>query len=576
MRALPNATVELLGDGSELITLPVGIDGAPIDWPELSSNELFVRPIFRDFYEKAEHLNAFHLDNQHRNWLLRGVPGIGKSSFGLYCLWRLVKEGRRVRYWYPRGSSAVMDFGGSGRCDAYIVDGAAPATLMSTPTLLISSPRGGTSLDGGDKTPIYDDFVKRTLVRHLFLPSPTVDELLLLGSTCFPGVPARDILSCIDRWGRVIRPIFAVPRDMELKALEEAIVIQKTPALKELARSMSEKVVIKDVSFRVVHYDIDDTTYHSIRGFKWASEYIEQRVFEVLQRAEMHDRLGLLQEMLLNRSSLAMSQKLFESWCNLVMQRGCGSGAYAEGFRVRRLGIGKVRGSRDMPDAEASMLQAADKALGLSLPDESGVYRLLVQPAKTLLLQKPDELCPAAVDKHTRWKTKSCFAAADFVEATGFCSNATVSDSHELLLQGTLYNNGLRAILEHLQPSALADSLQVVPFVWLVPALVFPHVTVGSQVVEVAGNVESGAARDGDQLTSRDPTKLQAARLAARQLGRRVVQYALEIPNPHDFRTVDAAAEAAWAAARVTARAAGLLVDSDDDDPPMVTSRVTT
>jgi hypothetical protein len=312
MLALPSARVQCLADGNELITLPDAPNGSPIDWPEMLSNKLFVRPIFREFFEKAEHLNGFHLSNQRRNWLLRGIPGIGKSSFGLYCLWRLVKEGRRVRYCYPRGSCAVMDFGSDVTFDAYIVDGVAPATLMKTPTLLISSPRGGASLDGENKAPVYDDFLKRTLVQELFMPAPTTDQLMLLGSTCFPAVPASDILDCIKRWGPVIRPIFAVRRDAEQGTLLKAIRAQKASALKELAITMSEEVAIKDVSFRVVHYNIDETTYHSILGFKWASNYVEQQVFEVLQRQEERDRLGLLQEMLSNKNALSLSQRLFE------------------------------------------------------------------------------------------------------------------------------------------------------------------------------------------------------------------------------------------------------------------------
>lgn len=515
-----------------MITLPDASDGKPINWPGMSSNKLFVRPIFRDFFDKAEHLNEFHLDSQRCDWLMRGIPGIGKSSFGLYCLWRLVTAGRRVRYWYPRGCSDVMEFGNGGLLDAYIVDGVAPPTVMGVPTLLISSPRGGTSLvDGGSKPPIYDDFLKHPLVQQRFMPAPDTAQLLLLGETCFPTVPRQEILGCIQRWGPVFRPIFAVERTAELKSLQEAVSLQQATSLALLARSMSEKVVIRDISFQIVHYDIDVATYSGIIGFKWASEYIEQRVFEVLMKQDMRDRLQMLQDMLSNKSSLSMCQALFEDWSNVVMQRGSGSAAFSAGFRVRRLGIGK-RASEDTGKSASddTLLQAADRVLGLSLPDEKGIYRLKVLPASTLSLQKPDELRPLAAGN--RWRAKACFAAADFIEASGFCSNATVSDNHTL---GSAYRNGLRAILEHLKPSALAvGSNDAVPFVWLVPASVFPHFTVGLQVVEGGG--KDASISDSSQVSD-DKRKLQAARKTARQLGRRVVQYALEIPNPVDYET---------------------------------------
>lgn len=526
MRALPKATSEPLPDGSEIITLPDDADGKPVFWLGMRSNKLFVRPIFRLLYDDNRYLNGF---KEAADWLLRGIPGIGKSSFGLYCLWRLVCAKKRVRYWYPRGSTSIIDFGSKGALDAYIVDGTAPATLPNTPTLLISSPRGGATLDGAEKAHVYDDFVKHPKVRNLFLRPPTVEQILLLGSSCYPTVPVADIHDCIRRWGPVIRPIFAADRDEESKALAAAIGLQNVAALKKLASTMSETVAIKDVSFRVVHYDIDDSTCSSYRGFKWGSDYIEQQVFEMLQKHEARDRLSLLQEMLTRKSSLAMCHKLFEDWCNTVMRQGSG----VDGFRVRRLGVGNIRGAKTTVCFDDAVLQAADRALGLSKADAEGIYRLHVPGADTQLLRKSDDWHESAAGRRTRWKARACFAAADFIEASGVCSNATVSDTHELLLQGAAYNNGLRAILERVRPSALKPgATNAVPFLWLVPSVIFPDFDLGTQVVETGSTGSGDGSVPG---VSGSVQSLRKARSTARQLGRRVVQYAVEIPNPDDF-----------------------------------------
>lgn len=81
--ALLKAEVKDIEHGCQLIILPNGADGKPISWPRLASNVLFVRPEFKLMYE--DKLGAFSLTVplRRRNTLLRGVPGIGKSSFGM-------------------------------------------------------------------------------------------------------------------------------------------------------------------------------------------------------------------------------------------------------------------------------------------------------------------------------------------------------------------------------------------------------------------------------------------------------------------------------------------------------------
>jgi hypothetical protein len=68
--------------GCELLILPASPSGEPVSWLNMESNILFIRPVFKTFYEEL--LRAFSKDviPRRRHTLLRGVPGIGKSSFG--------------------------------------------------------------------------------------------------------------------------------------------------------------------------------------------------------------------------------------------------------------------------------------------------------------------------------------------------------------------------------------------------------------------------------------------------------------------------------------------------------------
>lgn len=85
--ALLKAEVKDVELGCQLLILPDGADGTPIWWPGLESDTLFVRPEFKRMFEDKETLGAFcksavPADRRHK--LLRGVPGIGTSSFGLW------------------------------------------------------------------------------------------------------------------------------------------------------------------------------------------------------------------------------------------------------------------------------------------------------------------------------------------------------------------------------------------------------------------------------------------------------------------------------------------------------------
>lgn len=77
------AVVKDIEDGCQLITLPNDATGKAVHWPGMDSNTLFVRPMFKTFFETL--LNGLDLEvgSERFRALLRGVPGIGKSSFGL-------------------------------------------------------------------------------------------------------------------------------------------------------------------------------------------------------------------------------------------------------------------------------------------------------------------------------------------------------------------------------------------------------------------------------------------------------------------------------------------------------------
>jgi len=276
--------------------------------------------------------------------------------FCRYVLWRLANEGRNVLYEYPKGlSKGVPIVFGAAESDVYIADGCEP-TVSGPATLLISSPRGG-----GDSDVIYHQFEKRAV--SLYMPTPTPEEILLMREHCFvdasgdnakadEALEVAKVEERMARWGPIPRYVLDQV-DEEKDKLEQAITTQKVSALHELVRTMSERVAVRDVSFRVVHFNIKDN--YSKVSYRWASPYVAKRVVEVLAQQQRADRFALLASMLKDKVWLDMSADLFEEWCGQQMAAG-GS------FRIRRLGVGNLSGNgagrpRKLSDAEIAEKQ---------------------------------------------------------------------------------------------------------------------------------------------------------------------------------------------------------------------------
>jgi hypothetical protein len=83
LAAMRAAEAKDIEDGCQLIILPNDADGNPVFWPGMDSNTLFVRPMFKTFFETLLNCLDLKVGDAHFRTLLRGVPGIGKSSFGL-------------------------------------------------------------------------------------------------------------------------------------------------------------------------------------------------------------------------------------------------------------------------------------------------------------------------------------------------------------------------------------------------------------------------------------------------------------------------------------------------------------
>jgi hypothetical protein len=214
-RAEPIAGAE---SGAALVTLPVDVA-----WPQLGGKPLFVRSFYEGCFEGV--LNSLDPPGGAaaavRKFTVIGNEGIGKSSFGLYVLWRAVQARRTVVYVSDRVHEAFI-LHGDGRAEAFTAD------HFNFRTRGVLSARTTVLICDGVKPPIVDaftllitspvrerwkEFNKASDARRLCFPVFSRAETGDMLRSCFPRLVAADAASGgeagvwarFDRWGGVPR-----------------------------------------------------------------------------------------------------------------------------------------------------------------------------------------------------------------------------------------------------------------------------------------------------------------------------------------------------------------------------------
>jgi hypothetical protein len=562
--ALPFARLEPIEshgeDGCQALVL-YDSRGKPVNWPNLVSNKLLIRPVFREFFERPDIFNFGKRregDDVTFNTLVRGIPGIGKSSFALYCLWRLVtQEKRHVLYDYPKGldDSETLEIGSGPRDEAvYIADGLKPRKVAGI-RLLVTSPR----------QEFFEEFKKDA--QSFFMPEPTDEEMLLMRDVCFSrrkdSLTDSVVLERIDRWGRVPRMVMGteVTQQLDLSATLAGLSLEP---LRRLLFNREETGSKKDVSFRLVHYGFN---FDSAAPYRWvygqapqrdyvsitlrcASPFMQDRIWEFLYRADHHSHMDMLRDLFKDKMFVGVGSSLWESWCRVALDRGSAD-LPGNGFRVRRL-----LPATNSPAADA-LGHAADTLLGIAKDDDGG--SLLPAPAATSvrfssLADLESQLAaPSPADAHRRFVAPPMFASIDFWEAQlkhPCGSNATVSPSHDLIVQGERLDNGWRAVASSLGLVSRDTKQGPIIHLWLVPSVVFSQCVAGKlkfaakkqrdeadavdKAVRAAAS-GNGAAAERTRSQKEAAQAFNAAVDEALALAPRIVQYAVLVPFPQDW-----------------------------------------
>ena len=165
------------------VVLPAGVQ-----WPTLHSPVLFVRDFYEQFYVSVlNSMKAFKSAHTGAGFIAKvilcGNPGIGKSAFGMYALFRALRDGRTVVYASAKSGEYLVFEGGAvhevmSLRDFYarellanpetvlICDNMVPPVCNAF-TLLVTSP-------GKDR---WHEFYKEMDCTMLFFPVFTLDEM---------------------------------------------------------------------------------------------------------------------------------------------------------------------------------------------------------------------------------------------------------------------------------------------------------------------------------------------------------------------------------------------------------------
>ena len=248
-------------------------DGA--QWPTLHSPVLFVRHFYEPFYGSVLNgMKAFKSADTGAGFvakvILCGNPGIGKSAFGMYALFRAVRDGRTVVYASAKSGEYLLFEGGAVHEVNSLRDVYARQLLAKPETVLICDSmvppvcKAFTLLVTSPRKDRWHEFYKEMDCTMLFFPVFTLDEIRACRDECFPGADDAGMLSRFARWGGIPRYVLAKLEAAAQQQLEDAVNSTTLDSVLEHSGALELKSD-KDMSHRLLHIKVAGETDASLQ-----------------------------------------------------------------------------------------------------------------------------------------------------------------------------------------------------------------------------------------------------------------------------------------------------------------------
>ena len=446
--SIGQAKKEILSKGVAVIALP---------FKQLSALLNVDRIFVRDFYDKfIEHkLKNFELSmNTNRGAVIMGTPGIGKSTFGWYMVWKALQMGKTViynQYFYPQ---AFVIFHGNERvqvCHYIPSEYDNPNTVLVVDSLVPRSSRCFTVLVTSPDRGVVKEFLKVPGVKRHFFPLYTADELKLLRDSCYDGKSIEGNVLSDDELQRRFSIVFGgVPRFVlsDAAASNSEMILREfvAKATSQLRFGQVQPSHFYDLSHNIFHlivsrerFDIETIAFASPDAARILDEQDAEQKYEAMNnflgfasRNPVYGSLyGAVFETMVRREL-----PLLEFLETMTM---CGS----DGIRV------PLRGSNDVATAK----------------EFKSVSEICVTDPAHVTVWKP-------VDRN--------FPAVDFIVTSGsrvYFLQVTVASTHDIVAR-TDNKTGLLDTIEVMRSNGFAvvgnDDIN---FIWVLPS----HVKSGFQ-----------------------------------------------------------------------------------------------
>jgi len=292
---------------------------------DMNSMPMLIRSSYSDLFDKMMELKANV--KTLRGYVLTGNPGIGKSCFLSYCLWRFAKEGKTVIFesveregawlFLPNGSVSfhrrkVLPAEASLSTSYYLFDpyGDEPDEPIgcSAFTIIASSPN----------KKHYKGFRKRRGCGVVYyMPCWSLDELKLIRPH---HVSPQELFRRYDIAGGIPRYLFASNEEFE-RFLDELKGEFTKMNYEQLKQALGNPEDGGSASHKLVQYQLSDDSYRRY-VIRFASSFVEQQ----LPRQESRQKLKELGSVLAGLEGIGLAAvlagNLFEHFGHAVLPGG--------------------------------------------------------------------------------------------------------------------------------------------------------------------------------------------------------------------------------------------------------------
>jgi hypothetical protein len=445
----------------------------PLQWPFLQASVLVERDFYARVLEGESWLGGLpEFGVRQRKLAVVGQPGIGKSSFGLWLLARLLRAGRTVVYTRcstkARAVPAVQHyvFHRGVAFETASADVGAASALLSQPSVVHISdslpPRLGDCchkvLITSPDPDIWRWFVEKEGAVRASFPTYDAAEMEALRAAEYGDTISRQALELrVEAYGLSTRAVLATNQREVCAGILGALAER---SLESLQLAMSEVRAPSggagsDIPHSLFVLQADRATLCST-GVSFRSEAVAARVARSVASRERHHLVTALQRLVRSSLTRSVAGTVFELAALDVLGSGTALPAPLPLLAARRA----TRGGGAAAAAVAAAAAATGASLALPLPALAATA--VVQEAPEAVhrfdtLHQLERKCQARewnLRKHSFRPTSPNFAAVDLVGPGLLLYQVTVNrHSHELkVTSGRAEGEGLLAIYQRLLP----------------------------------------------------------------------------------------------------------------------------